>query len=447
MKLKKNHNHNKDKKRLKKKNTTSFEKDFTPPDLRVRFGNPRAKTFGSKQTLDERSVVYVPELFCDEEDNYETYHKLIAELKAIEAYNKETERKKKSKKVDDVDADLAEKAEVAKAEKKQSSSLFTLWHGDSHVIANDNMMGGQWKNKCPTFIKVVERMKQYFDMDVRSTRFNWYRDNSDWKPYHFDAAAVKPKYAKTQNVTVAASFGIEREVSFQRAKGRKESGGLTTVNLPLANGSCYLFGKKVNIDWRHGIPAATEKLDENKSAQNQQPGPPSKQSKDKENDQVGNIVENAATFAQNKADHPQREDDIHGRISIIAWGWADQTDDFGKIAPRPTLTTKQSKKNNNHHMKTHRQSNKNNHRSNTHKKKKNRQLVDEKNNRGGSRKKKTEIRGEGSSKKGPPSHRQQRLQEGSLQHEGKSPQAEGFKMQLLQQLAMKQYRNNVFSTS
>ena len=27
--------------------------------------------------------------------------------------------------------------------------LWQLWHGDSHVIADDHL--GQWKEKCPTF--------------------------------------------------------------------------------------------------------------------------------------------------------------------------------------------------------------------------------------------------------------------------------------------------------
>ena len=29
-------------------------------------------------------------------------------------------------------------------------------------------------------------------MTVEATRFNWYTDSSNWKPYHHDAAAIKP---------------------------------------------------------------------------------------------------------------------------------------------------------------------------------------------------------------------------------------------------------------
>ena len=34
-------------------------------------------------------------------------------------------------------------------------------------------------------------MQQYFKMDVKSTRLNWYKTGDDWKPYHHDAAAIK----------------------------------------------------------------------------------------------------------------------------------------------------------------------------------------------------------------------------------------------------------------
>ena len=39
---------------------------------------------------------------------------------------------------------------------------------------------------------VLEKIVDFFKMDVKATRFNWYRDSNDWKPYHHDAAAVNP---------------------------------------------------------------------------------------------------------------------------------------------------------------------------------------------------------------------------------------------------------------
>ena len=146
--------------------------------------------------------------------------------------------------------------------------LWKLWHGDSHTIADDKL---NWKKNCPTFDMVIKRIKGFFEMDVKATRFNLYKDSSDWKPLHHDAAAVKKDKAATQNFTVGCSFGLEREAIFEHAKHR------TTISLPLPDGSVYCFGKDVNVQWRHGI-----------------------------------------------RQYPPDQHVDQGRISVIAWGWTDQ---------------------------------------------------------------------------------------------------------------------------
>ena len=70
------------------------------------------------------------------------------------------------------------------------------------------------------FSWVVEKMAAYFDMDVKATRLNWYRDSSEWKPFHHDAAAMKEKFARTQNFTLGVSFGAERDAAFEHAQVR-----------------------------------------------------------------------------------------------------------------------------------------------------------------------------------------------------------------------------------
>ena len=49
---------------------------------------------------------------------------------------------------------------------------------------------------------VLEKIVDFFKMDVKATRFNWYRDSNDWKPYHHDAAAVKPDKGIVLNITL-----------------------------------------------------------------------------------------------------------------------------------------------------------------------------------------------------------------------------------------------------
>jgi len=108
-------------------------------------------------------------------------------------------------------------------------------------------------------------------MDISATRLNWYRDSSEWKPFHHDAAAIKEEKAKQSNLTVAVSFGLEREAAFEHANTK------TVISMPQPNGSVYVFARDINVVWRHGIL--------------QEP--------------------------------PQRRKE-EGRISVIAWGWVDQ---------------------------------------------------------------------------------------------------------------------------
>lgn len=123
--------------------------------------------------------------------------------------------------------------------------LYKLWHGDTHLIADDKL---SWKKQCPTFNMIIERVKQYFNMDVKATRFNLYKDNSQFKSYHKDASAIKPHIAKIQNFTLAMSFGATREASFERDTKDK-----TRISIPQRDGTCYAFCNKTNELWRHGI--------------------------------------------------------------------------------------------------------------------------------------------------------------------------------------------------
>lgn len=154
--------------------------------------------------------------------------------------------------------------------------LFKLWHGNetnpgTHLIADDNT---SWKDACPTFSMIIDRISKFFNMRVEATRFNWYKDTSQWKPFHHDASGVKPEKAAIQNFTVALSLGATRDAAFEHAKTR------TTISFPQADGVIYCFANDTNIIWRHGIL------------------------KEKETRDVG-------------------------RISIICWGWIDGMTELG----------------------------------------------------------------------------------------------------------------------
>ena len=200
----------------KGRNTQDFEPSTTPPGLKLVVGNPRKPTLGKR--MHGRHVTYVPDFFCDEEET-EVFGKLMAEVCAA-----------------------------------GSPEMWVPWHEKSHFIANDRERHGKWKEDSPVFCAVIEKIARYFGMDVKATRFNWYRSAEEWKPYHHDAAAVKKDKAKTQNCTVAVSFGATRDVAFEHARTK------TTVFLPQTHGSAYCFGHDVNVEWRHGVPQVPEAL-------------------------------------------------------------------------------------------------------------------------------------------------------------------------------------------
>ena len=218
----------------KKKNTQNFNPSHQAPEMRIICAEPGIEKYNRDYQVND--VVMVSDLF-GKHDDLSIYNNLLKEIAASGI---------------------------------DSEKLWKLWHGDTHLIADDNLA---WKEHCPTFKMVIEKMQKYFNMDIKATRFNWYRDSSEWKPFHHDAAAVKPHIAKKQNFTVGISFGAERDIAFEHDKSK------TVISFPLHNGNIFSFGKDVNIKWKHGIPQI----------------PPEKQ--------------------HNK-----------GRISIIAWGYIEQSE-------------------------------------------------------------------------------------------------------------------------
>eukprot|EP01036_Dinobryon_divergens_P024917 gene24917-33410_t len=143
-------------------------------------------------------VVIVPDFFC-REDDWDIYYRLIDEMR----------------------------------------------HSQGAHLISQNPSGS------PTFAAIQSRISQYFGINNKKvgTRFNWYRDASDWKPFHHDSAAFNQSRAQNQNITVGVSFGATRELAFlHAATGNK-------IYFPQTNGMMFSFGRDVNISWKHGINA------------------------------------------------------------------------------------------------------------------------------------------------------------------------------------------------
>lgn len=214
----------------KVRNTESFEPLSKPVDMRivVDAGGPNDTL---STTLTSRDVLMAPLLFSDFQQG-EIFSRLVSDITTCEV---------------------------------PASKLLKLWHGDTHLIADDHT---NWKTFAPTFNMVLDRLRKFFNMNIKATRFNWYKDTSQWKPFHFDSAAVNPEKAKSQNFTVAVSFGNTRDAAFEHPASK------LVISMPQSDGTIYAFCSDTNRLWRHGIL---------------------------------------------KEDSVREE----GRISIIAWGWID----------------------------------------------------------------------------------------------------------------------------
>eukprot|EP00758_Cryptobia_borreli_P004542 Tbor_TRINITY_DN4443_c0_g1::TRINITY_DN4443_c0_g1_i1::g.7898::m.7898 len=217
---------------VKSRNTEEFTPSHECPSMRLICDISSEKYGGTPISV--RDITYCPCIFNKEGDST-IYSRLMEE---IEAY------------------------------KPTGDPLLKSWHGDTHWIADDS---AEWKKECSVFNSVVDRITQFFGMKVNATRLNMYKDTSEWKPFHHDAAALKPHIAKKQNFTAAVSFGATRTVAFEHAKSRE------VISFPQGDGTVYCIARDANILWRHGI-------------------------------------------LQEKEENQKKE----GRISIILWGWIDQ---------------------------------------------------------------------------------------------------------------------------
>ena len=209
---------------LKKRNTETFEPSHKPADMRILVEVASGKSH-CELGIQSRDVVYIPDLFQSIfSSGMNVYETLLSEIRSCGI---------------------------------PEEQLFKLWHGDTHMIADDKLRGTEngvrfdYKSRCPTFNLIIQRIRDYFGMNIQATRFNLYRDDTDWKPFHFDAAAVDPEKAKVQNFTVAVSFGETRETAFEDAENHPRN--RRVISMPQPDGATYCFSKDINIHWRHGI--------------------------------------------------------------------------------------------------------------------------------------------------------------------------------------------------
>jgi len=208
---------------------------FVAPAMRVQIGLPG----GYRKTLNGDDVLIVPELLCGEDD-LSLYHTIVSEIRSAQ-------------------------------DEGIKDTKWASWKDGCHLI-----------NKAPecseAYCTAVAKVISYFRIADASmyTRFNWYVNGADWKPLHHDTAAFSQRRVGKQNITVGVSLGGERELVFRHVQHG------TLAYFPQPNGMAFSFGRRININWKHGINAL-----------------------------------------------PVEKHNQLGRISIIFWGWSDLVEDEG----------------------------------------------------------------------------------------------------------------------
>lgn len=142
--------------------------------------------------------------------------------------------------------------------------LLKPWHGNdriegTHLICDDSK---RWKRDANTFNMIIDRLCDYFQVEAKATRCNWYNSHTQHKPLHHDAAAFDKSKAEKQNITIALSLGQTREILFQKkdsstSKETKNHKGVF-LSIPSPDSSVYAFTNEVNLNWKHGVHVGLE---------------------------------------------------------------------------------------------------------------------------------------------------------------------------------------------
>ena len=317
------------------------------------------------QTLTTRDVLLLPDLFepssgfvlpPDPWDNgvpKTIYQRLVEEI--AHAGRSESSSKESNSKDANNHRDRSFTTDEQGVFQDSTDGLFKAWHkttaqcagngladnngrdGNGHLIVNDKdnrWQQAQSRGEAPMYTAIHRRIEEFFEMQIQGKRYNHYRDLTNWKPFHHDAAGLdkdastsgnnngrgrkergggggRPPMCETQNMTVGVSFGESRQAAFEWAGGREKKNDFpmhllsppvnaghhsnVVLSLTVSDGSTYTFGRDVNLLWKHGILA--EK-------------PPSIISS-RSGSEVGSSINVE-----------------EGRISIIAWGWVDQYEEL-----------------------------------------------------------------------------------------------------------------------
>ena len=200
--------------------------------------------------------IYIPEFVCAEHDD-SLFRSLLDDLTAYAEKMQETNASQSESAASDIDGD-ENQLEIGNgdtiidrsADDKNRNPAVDVKGGPSAGLVKwSKHLKHEDPDFSPTFMKIIQQIGDYFDMDIFAKRLNYYRDGKDWKPFHHDSHA----YAKgkgQEDFTVGASFGSERQLEFLH----EPSGAI--MAFPQRNGDVFAFDTAVNQKFKHGVPKA-----------------------------------------------------------------------------------------------------------------------------------------------------------------------------------------------
>lgn len=99
-----------------------------------------------------------------------------------------------------------------------------------------------------TFSEIVNKLSKHFNVTILQTRINYYKDGSDFKPFHHDSHAYHDTIR--EDFTMGVSFGVSRKLDFKHEKSGR------VFSFPQNNGDVFAFDSNVNKLFLHGVPKA-----------------------------------------------------------------------------------------------------------------------------------------------------------------------------------------------
>lgn len=104
----------------------------------------------------------------------------------------------------------------------------------------------------PTFKEIIQRLSDFFGVDILASRLNYYPNGESWKPFHHDSHAFSN--GQKEDFTMGVSLGSSRKLAFKHPSSEE------WFQFPQDNGDIFAFDSKVNKRFMHGVPKALETI-------------------------------------------------------------------------------------------------------------------------------------------------------------------------------------------